>query len=116
VVEDDPAVRRLSEVRCVDLGFKCITVTSGDEAAEIIEAWDDVALVFTDLVMRGKLSGCEPAKLISARHPQIKVLLTSGFSEGMLKNGFSGTEFAMLRKPYRQADLAKAIRAVMGDA
>jgi PAS domain S-box-containing protein len=116
VVEDDPAVRRLSEARIIELGFNCIAAESGDEAAEIIKARDDIALVFTDLVMPGKLSGYDLAKLVSAAKPHIKVLLTSGFSEGMLKDGRIGSEFAILRKPYRQSDLARAIRAVMGDA
>lgn len=116
VVEDDPAVRRLSEARITELGFKCIAAASGDEAAEIMEARDDIALVFTDLVMPGELSGYDLAKLVAARNPQIKILLTSGFSEGMLRKGRLGSEFPILRKPYRQADLEKAIRTVMGDA
>ncbi len=116
VVEDDPAVRRLSEARIVELGFKCIGAASGDEAAEIIETRDDIALVFTDLVMPGKLSGYDLAKLVAAQKPQVKILLTSGFSEGMLRDGRIGSEFVILRKPYRQSDLAKAIRAIFGDA
>lgn len=116
VVEDDPAVRRLSEARIIELGFKCIAAASGDEAVKIIEARDDISIVFSDLVMPGKLSGYDLAKLVSARRPQIKILLTSGFSEGMLRDGRIGPEFAILRKPYRQADLAKAIRTVLSDA
>ncbi len=115
VVEDDAAVKRLSEARLTDLGFICIGAASGDEAAEIIKARDDIALVFSDLVMPGKLSGYDLARLVSAEKPHIKILLTSGFSEGMLRDGRHGPEFDILRKPYRQADLAKAIRAVLGD-
>jgi PAS domain S-box-containing protein len=115
VVEDDPAVRRLSEARIIELGFHCIAAASGDEAAEIIAVRNDIALIFTDLVMPGKLSGYDLAKLVSVTKPQIKVLLTSGFSEGMLRDGRIGSEFPMLRKPYRQSELVTAIRAVMGD-
>jgi PAS domain S-box-containing protein len=115
VVEDDPAVRRLSEARIIELGFNCIAAASGDEAAEILKARDDIALVFTDLVMPGKLSGYDLAKLIAAQKPHVKVLLTSGFSEGMLRDGRIGSEFPILRKPYRQADLEREIRAIMGD-
>lgn len=115
VVEDDPAVRRLSEARIMELGFNCIGAASGDEAAEIVKARDDIALIFTDLVMPGKLSGYDLAKLVAAQKPQVKILLTSGFSEGVLRDGRLGSEFAILRKPYRQADLAKAIRAAFGD-
>lgn len=115
VVEDDPAVRRLSEARIIELGFKCIGASTADEAIEIVNARDDIALIFTDLVMPGKLSGYDLAKLVSAEKPEIKILLTSGFSEGMLRDGRLGPEFDILRKPYRQADLAKAIRVVLGE-
>ncbi len=115
VVEDDPAVRRLSQARIVDLGFNCIVAGSGDEAAAMIAARDDIALVFTDLVMPGKLSGYDLAKRVSAQKPDIKILLTSGFSEGMLRDGRLGQDYPILRKPYRQADLVKAIRAAFGD-
>jgi PAS domain S-box-containing protein len=115
VVEDDPAVRRLSEARIIELGFRCIGASTADEAVEIVKARDDIALIFTDLVMPGKLSGYDLAKLVSAEKPQIKILLTSGFSEGMLRDGRLGPEYPILRKPYRQADLVKAIRTVLGE-
>jgi PAS domain S-box-containing protein len=115
VVEDDPAVRRLSEARITELGFICIGASSAQEAAGIIKGRDDITLLFTDLVMPGTVSGYDLAKRVAAEHPRIRILLTSGFSEGMLRDGRLGPEFAILHKPYRQAELAKAIRAVLGE-
>lgn len=115
VVEDNPRVMRLSEARLRALGFGCISATTGDAAWEILKNRDDVTVVFTDLVMPGKMSGHDLAQKIAAEKPTVRVLMTSGFSEGVLRGGRIGAEFAILRKPYRQADLAQAIQAVLED-
>lgn len=115
VVEDDPRVMRLSEARLIALGYHCILAMTGDEAWEILQSRDDIALVFTDLVMPGKLSGYDLAHRIAQQKPGIRVLMTSGFSESVLQGGRIGAEFAILRKPYRQADLAAALQAVFED-
>lgn len=115
LVEDDPRVMRLSEARLLSFGFLCITATTGDAAWDILNDRDDIALVFTDLVMPGKMSGHDLAKKIAKHKSQVRVLMTSGFSEGVLRGGRIGAEFAILRKPYRQAELAAALQAVLED-
>ena len=113
VVEDDPGVMRLSESRIGSLGFTCITAPSADDAWDILSKRDDIALVFSDLVMPGRMSGIDLARRLSSERPGIKVLLTSGFAEGLVRDGRLGSEFGLLRKPYRQADLARSIQAVL---
>ena len=113
VVEDDPGVMRLSESRISNLGFTCITAPTADAAWDIVIARDDIMLVFADLVMPGTLSGYDLAKRLSAERPGIKILLTSGFSEGLVRDDRLGAEYQVLRKPYRQSDLARAIQAVL---
>lgn len=113
VVEDDPGVMRLSQSRISNLGFTCITAPSADAAWDILTTRDDIALIFADLVMPGTMSGYDLAKRLSVERPQIKILLTSGFSEGLVRYGRLGPEYQILRKPYRQADLARAIQAVL---
>jgi CheY-like chemotaxis protein len=113
IVEDNAKVRRLTETRLTALGFHCLTAPDADAALEVLASTDDIALVFTDLVMPGTLSGYDLARRISAEYPRVAVLLTSGFSEGVLQDGRIGQEFGILRKPYRQADLARAVYAVL---
>jgi PAS domain S-box-containing protein len=115
IVEDDPRVMRLSETRLMAAGFRCITAITGDAACAMLKDRDDVTLVFTDLVMPGKLSGHDLAQLIAANKPGVRVLITSGFSENVLQGGHLVADFAILRKPYRQADLAQALQAVLDD-
>ena len=113
VVEDDPRVMRLSEARLASFGFRCITATTGDAAWQIVQDRDDIILVFTDLVMPGTLSGHDLAERIAQLRPEVRVLVTSGFSEGVLRGGRISSDFAILRKPYRQADLAQALTTVL---
>lgn len=115
VVEDDARVMRSSEARLLALGFACITATTADAAWEILKTRNDITVVFTDLVMPGKMSGHDLAQRIATTWPEMKVLMTSGFSEGVLRGGRIGAEFAILRKPYRQADLAQALQAILAD-
>ncbi|SFI28994.1 PAS/PAC sensor hybrid histidine kinase [Jannaschia pohangensis] len=113
VVEDDPAVRRLSEQRIAALGFDVVGADNAQDAWEILTARDDVALVFTDLVMPGTMTGEDLAHRIGSERPDVAVLLTSGFSGGMANlEGIEGAP-QLLRKPYRQADLAAAVEAVL---
>lgn len=113
LVDDDARVLRLSKARMRALGFRCVTATSADAGWDILTRRHDIVLVFTDIVMPGEMSGEDLALRIATERPELPVLLTSGFSEGLLSGGPGGTEFPVLRKPYRQADLAAALQAVL---
>ena len=63
-------------------------------------------MVFTDVVMPG-LSGTELAQRVRERFPGLPVLLATGYSDDMLKSG--AQQFQLVRKPYGQEDLAKAL-------
>ncbi|MBY4893872.1 response regulator [Rhodobacteraceae bacterium N5(2021)] len=115
IVEDDEKLRRLSKTRLTDLGYRCLTAETADVAWDILAERDDVVLVFSDMVMPGKMSGYDLAKRIAKERPEIAVLLTSGFSESVLRDRWAGEEFRMLRKPYRQAELERAVHAVLDD-
>ena len=73
-------------------------------------------LVFTDLIMPGGLSGRGVA--IGARQlkPGVKVPFPSGYAEELVHgDDLQREQLRVLRKPYQQADLAAALRAVLGD-
>jgi CheY-like chemotaxis protein len=62
-------------------------------------------------VMPGGMSGYEVAKNVQDNRPEIKVLLTSGYAEELMNGDkLSARDLKLLRKPYRQAALAEAIR------
>jgi CheY-like chemotaxis protein len=77
----------------------------------------NIDLVFSDVVMPGGMSGLELATTITREYPQVKILLTTGFSvEADRSMAATESEYEVLRKPYRRMDLAKRIRMVLDDA
>jgi PAS domain S-box-containing protein len=114
VVEDDERVRRLTARRLKMIGYEVIEAIDGPRALEVLNSGDKVDLVFTDLVMPGGLSGREVATQARTIRPGVKVLLTSGYSEELVHgDDLQRERLRVLRKPYRQADLAFALREVL---
>ncbi len=110
VVEDDARVRRLTVARLTELGYRVLEASGGVEALDMLARTDAIDLVFTDLVMPD-MSGYELAGRVREDYPTIGLLLTSGYSEDLANSDRLATEkLSLLRKPYRLADLAEAIR------
>jgi len=69
--------------------------------------------MMTDLVMPG-LSGRETAESASLRHPDIRVMYTSGYTEdGAARRELLQDGTIFLEKPYTVADLARAVRRAL---
>jgi CheY-like chemotaxis protein len=107
VVEDEPAVRAVAVETLEDEGFQVIEAPSADYAATILQARDDIRVVFTDVTMPGNLNGFELAQIAQALHPDISVIVTSG----ALPSGFTGLapDARFLQKPYRMTGVIRLI-------
>lgn len=110
VVEDDPAVRVAVATFLSDLGYAVHEAENGDDAISVLKQGTDVTLVFSDIAMPGALNGYQLAAQISALDPQLPVLLTSANVGGVTSGAQRAAEWPFLQKPYRNADLAMAIR------
>jgi nitrogen-specific signal transduction histidine kinase/ActR/RegA family two-component response regulator len=108
VVEDNPAVRETTLQRVEGLGYVVTEAEDGPTAMDIISREPDIALVLTDVVMPGGMSGYDLGSWIREHHPQIKVLLTSGFAPELMTRAVEG-KFQFLRKPFNRAELAAAL-------
>jgi PAS domain S-box-containing protein len=116
VVEDDDRVRRLTARRLEELGYRVLEAGHGAEALAVLAATAGVEIVFSDLVMPGGMSGFDLARLVRERHPEARVILTSGYSaELMSQSDIAQLDLQVLRKPYRQSELARAFRAALAD-
>ncbi len=66
--------------------------------------------------MPGGMNGYELAKQAVANYPEIKVLLTSGYTEkAVAHNGQARFSANLLSKPHTQAELAYMIRKVLDE-
>jgi PAS domain S-box-containing protein len=110
-VEDNLEVGAFSTGMLHDLGYQITWVTSAHEALQRLEdearAFD---VVFSDVVMPG-ISGVELARSIRRRHPDLPVVLTSGYSDVLAEEGCDG--FPLLAKPYSAESLARTLGRAM---
>jgi CheY-like chemotaxis protein len=72
-----------------------------------------IDLLFTDVVMPGGINGLVLAERARALRARLRVLLASGYSEDLLAGGAPNGGLVVVSKPYRQADLASRVRAVL---
>lgn len=112
VVEDDEAVRKIAVGMLGMLGYKLMQAEDSPSALKILSKHSkSIDLVFSDVVMPSGLDGYELSSEIKRHYPNIKVLLTSGFSQKGKNNGDTG--IMLLRKPYKKAELADAVRTAL---
>jgi CheY-like chemotaxis protein len=71
VVEDEPAVRAVVVETLEDEAFQVIEAPSADYAATILQARDDIHVVFTDVTMPGHLNGFDLAQVANTRSLKI---------------------------------------------
>ena len=114
VVEDDPGVRELTLKRLTNLGYQVVSANCAEDALTILRRDHDLSLVFTDIVMPGGKSGIELAEEIHASNPEMRILLTSGYAEELMRpETLEKHDLRVLRKPYRTVDLALAIHTAL---
>jgi CheY-like chemotaxis protein len=81
VVEDEPAVRALIRTVLERQGYTVFEAANGHEA---LECWqvhqNQIALVLTDLVMPGGLSGQQLGRQLRQSRPGLKVVYLSGYN------------------------------------
>jgi PAS domain S-box-containing protein len=114
IVEDDALVRNSVIVQIESLGYKTLAAGNAAEALAFTDRGASFDLLFTDLVMPGKINGRKLAEEIARRRPALKVLFTSGYSENaIIHHGRLDPGVLFLAKPYHKADLARALRAAL---
>jgi PAS domain S-box-containing protein len=110
VVEDDADVREVSIEILQDLGYRTLVARNGQEALELLRRAGQIDLLFTDLVMPEGMSGVALARQAQAIRPGLRVLLTTGYA-GLET---PADEFPILAKPFRSADLSRAVARLIG--
>jgi CheY-like chemotaxis protein len=110
IVEDDAKVQRLTVKRLKWLGYRVVQVDSGVSALQVLAEHSDIDLMFSDVIMPGGMSGIDLANEVRRRHPDVRVLLTSGYTEEALDAEHLES---FLQKPYTLQTLAERLRDVL---
>ncbi|GHK54997.1 hypothetical protein KPZU09_47330 [Klebsiella pneumoniae] len=78
VLEDEEDVRQTICEQLYQLGWLTLETASGEEALQLLEASPDIALLISDLMLPGALSGADVIHTARRRFPALPVLLISG--------------------------------------
>lgn len=114
VVEDDPAMRSLAAELIASLGYKVLAAENGSSALALLRENDDIDLILMDVVLSGGMSGPDLAEVAQRRETGIKILLMSGYPNGVGSVQDTPLDgFEILSKPFRKRDLAQKIRDIL---
>ncbi len=87
---------------------------TGSAALEQLETTAEVDLLLNDVMLPGGMNGRVLATEVVRRTPGIKVLYMSGYTENAIAHhGRLDSDAELLQKPFRRADLARAVREVL---
>jgi PAS domain S-box-containing protein len=111
-VDDDPLVLMNTVAILEDLGHRVVQASSARKALNIIGDGREVDLVITDQAMPA-MTGLQLMAAIRAERPAMPAILVTGYAE--LPPG-AAAEFVKLDKPFREADLERAIAVAMARA
>ncbi len=114
VVEDEEDVRSSTVELLSALGYQVFEAEDAARAVELIDAGTKIDLVFSDVIMPGKLSSLDLSEAVRAKLPSAQILFTSGYAEGVLAHeGKLDAKVNLLQKPYNADVLSARIRHLL---
>jgi CheY-like chemotaxis protein len=114
LIDDEHTVLKLAKQMLEVLGYKVSAARSGKEAIELYEAKrDEIDMVILDMVMP-KMSGGEVYEKLKEVNPQVKVLLSSGYSmdtqaKEIMRRGCNG----FIQKPFDIKVLSQKAKEIL---
>lgn len=118
LVEDDELVRRYVVSSLRQSGYQVSDFGDGGQALdalrEAVTQSRPFALLLTDVVLAGGISGKEVATEAARIDPQMKLLFMSGYAENaIVHHGRLDPGVNLLSKPFRSSELAQKVRAIL---
>jgi CheY-like chemotaxis protein len=115
VVEDQPSVRRTTRRLLTRLGYEVLEATDGQSALRTLEEHDDVAVLFTDIILPGETNGVMLGREALAAHPDLRVIYTTGYAieSPSIRQHLQDATTVLLYKPVEVEELSQALRSVL---
>ena len=113
VVDDEPNIIRAITVGLATAGFRVVVAENGAAGLDtFLSMKDEICLVIADVIMPA-MGGQEMAAAIREIKPDVKILLTSGYSDPVIKLA-DKYDFPFVRKPFLIQDLVRKVAEVLG--
>ena len=115
VAEDNDAVRNFTVQVLQSAGYKVLEARNGEEVLDLMEkeTGTPIHALLLDVVMP-KMNGWEVFRTLQARHPGLRVLFMSGYSENAVHINFvikAGCR--LIQKPFSREALLRSVREVL---
>jgi CheY-like chemotaxis protein len=112
VVEDEPLLLLSIADDLRDAGYKVLEANNADAAIRLLEANQDISILFTDIDMPGSMDGLKLSEAVRNRWPPVQIIVTSGHMNLSDKDLPVAGRF--VPKPYSPATIVSTIRDFMG--
>ena len=111
LIDDDELVRAGTADMLSELGFDVLEAATANQGLDVIEAQPTLSAVVTDHLMPG-MTGAELARKLRDDHPELPVLLISGYQniESI------APDVPRLSKPFRHKQLGASIAELLGES
>lgn len=114
VVEDEMLLRMRAVDMVEDAGYTPVEAVDADQAIAILESRSDIALLFTDIQMPGRMDGLGLANAVHERWPPIKIMLVSGQLKLAKTDIPADSQF--FGKPFEATAMIAEMRNLIGHA
>src|SRR6266404_4165288 len=116
LVEDSGPLRELAKSFLKSAGFRVFSAESGEDALEVGNRFGGTFdLLLTDVVMPG-MNGRILAEHLLPRHPGMRVLYMSGYTDGFIAgHGVLEPGTHLLHKPFTEEVLIRRVREILDD-
>ena len=112
LVEDIYSARKHAVRMLTSLGYIVTAAQDAIEAMALIDQGEQFDVAFIDIVIPGMMDGLDLSRAIRARDPNIKILLTSGFSV-MTTEDLKQLDASYVAKPFRKKAIAAILKSIL---
>ena len=117
-MDDEEFIRGLANQMLSKIGYEVSVANDGNQAIEMYrqaqklgESFDTVIM---DLTVPGGMGGKEAIQQLKKLDPNVKALVSSGYSNDPIMSNFRDYGFqGVVKKPYRIQDMSDALHSVI---
>ncbi|MCP4691528.1 MAG: response regulator [Desulfobacterales bacterium] len=117
LMDDEPMLRQLAEQILNRLGYIAETARDGSEAIALYEkakaSGEPFDVVILDLTIKGGMGGMETLKHLTAIEPDVRAIVSSGYSSDPAMANFSDHGFVdVIPKPFRMKNVQDVLERI----
>ncbi|MBC7843747.1 MAG: response regulator [Gemmatimonadaceae bacterium] len=113
LVDDEPGILRAAERGIISAGMRAVTAGSASAALDLLDDFDDIAVLITDQTMPG-MTGLTLAEHVRTLRPTLPIILSTGYTGRISPERLAVARIdAVLDKPYTLTQLTDAIHGAL---